>query len=295
MKNLIIGAITLVLLSLAINAQGKKYSNQEHGYNFVAPAGWTVKEEGEKCASFTFTNSDRTVAIIVSAAHSVSLADFLKNEYNVLNLGFSPEGKVKENNGVQGLRLSKTANGSQTTLDTFLKPLGEDDAVVVMAVIGGETYFTEAHNAVIQIIKSVKLSFGRKFKKALTDTEKELAAQSNQNDSSASPDNSSPNNQNSDWGRLLSGKKLEYFKNGYSRTYRFCGNSFSQNGASLNSSQNGNGSINISLTGRWKVQGNTLTLRYNDGNVANFQLSQGADTGGVRLDGTFYLMTAAGC
>jgi hypothetical protein len=295
MKNLIISAIILVLLSVAINAQGKKYSNKEHGYNFVAPAGWTVKEEAGKCASFTFTNSDKTVGIIVSAAHSVSLSDFLKNEYNVLNLGFSPEGRVQENKGVQGIRLIRNADGNQTTMDAFLMPIGDNDAVAVIALIGGTAYITEAHNAVTQIIKSVKLSFGRKLKKALTDAEKALAAEADRNGSSTSSDNSSPNIQNSNWGRLLAGRKLEYFKDGYSRTYRFCGASFSQNGAALNSSQNGYGSINTSLTGRWDVQGNTLILRYNDGDVANFQLSQGEDTGGVRLDGTFYLMTQADC
>jgi hypothetical protein len=287
--------MVLVLLSLTVSAQGKKFSNKEHGYNFTAPAGWTVKEEEGKCARFTFTNADQTVAIIVSAAHSASLADYLKNEKKVLNLGFSPTGKVQENNGVQGLRLTKTANGYQTTLDTFLLPLGEEDAVAVMALIGGEAYFTEAHNAVLQIIKSVKLSFSRKLKKALTETEKDLAEQSNQNGSSPSPDDSAADGQISGWGTMLSGKKLEFFKNGYSRTYRFCGGSFSQNGAALNSSQNGYGSVNTSLTGRWSVQGNTLVLRYNDGEVANFQLSQGEDKGGVRLDGTFYRMTATDC
>lgn len=294
MKNLIISAIILVLLNLAINAQGKKYSNKEHGFNFVAPAGWTVKEEAEKGESYTFTNSDQTVGIIVTAAHSTNLSDFLKNEYKVLNFGFYPDGSIKETNGgIQGLRLIKSKDGRQTTMDAFLMPLGDSDGVAVMALIAGEAYITEAHNAVVQILKSVKLSFGRKLKKAFTDTEKALATQSNQNGSSTSSSGSSPN---SAWGRMLSGKKLEYFKNGYSRIYRFCGGSFSQNGESLYSSNDGSyGSINNRLSGRWDVQGNTLILRYNDGTVTNFELSQGDDTGGVRLNGQFYAMTVADC
>lgn len=294
MKNLIISAIILVLLGLTINAQGKKYSNKEHGFNFIAPAGWTVKEEGEKCQSFTFTNSDQTVAIIVSAAHSINLSEFLKNEYKVLDLGFSPEGKIQENNGIQVIRLHKTQGGYKTTLDTVLMPLGEDDAVAVMALIGGEAYIQEAHNAVTQILKSVKLSFGRKLKKAFTDTEKALTAQSNQNGSSTSSGGGAA--PNSGWGRMLAGKKLEYFKGGYSRIFRFCGGNFSQGAESLYSSNDGSyGSTNSRLSGRWDIQGNKLILRYSDGNVAEYELSQGEDTGGVRLDGTFYAMTQADC
>jgi hypothetical protein len=293
MKNLIISAITLVLLSLAINAQGKKYSNKEHGYNFVAPAGWTAKVEEGKCASFTFTNSDQTIAIIVSAAHGTKLSDFLKNEYKVLNFGFSPEGRIQENNGVQAIRLIKTENGNQLIMDALLKPLGEDDGIAVMAIIGGAAYITEAHNAVVQILKSVKLGFGRRLKEAIIDSEKAGAAQSNQNGSSSSSGGSAPN---SAWGKMLSGKKLEYFKNGYSRIFRFCGGSFSQGAESLYSSNDGSyGSTNSRLSGRWDVRGNTLILRYNDGDTAEYELSQGEDTGGVRLDGTFYLMTQADC
>jgi hypothetical protein len=294
MRNLIISAIILVLLSLAINAQGKKYSNKEHGYNFVAPAGWTLtQEEGEKCLSFSFTNADKTIGIIVSAAHSVSLSDFLKNEYKVLNFGFSPQESIRENNGVQAIRLIKADGGYKTTMDAVLLPLSENDGVAVMTLIGSDAYIQEAHNAVVQILRSVKLSFGRKLKKAFTDMENGLASQSNQNGSSASSGGSSPN---SAWGRMLAGKKLEYFKGGYSRIYRFCGGSFSQNGESLYSSNDGSyGNINNRLGGSWDVQGNTLILRYNSGTVTNFELSQGEDTGGVRLDGTFYRMTQADC
>jgi hypothetical protein len=256
-------------------------------------ADWTLtQEEGEKCLSFSFTNADKTIGIIVSAAHSVSLPDFLKNEYKVLELGFSPDGRVQENNGVQTVRLHKTQNGNRTTLDTILMPLGDNDAVAVMALIGGKAYIQEAHNAVTQILKSVKLSFGRKLKRALMDTEKSLAAQSAQSSSSNSSSGTAPN---SAWGRMLSGKKLEYFKNGSSRIFRFCGGRFSQNAESLNSSQNGYGSINTGLTGSWNVQGNKLILHYNDGDTAEYELSQGEDTGEVRLDGTFYAMTQADC
>lgn len=294
MRNLIIGVIAIILLSLTINAQGNKYSNKEHGYNFIAPAGWTVKEEAGKCPSFTFTNSDQTIAIIVSTAHSINLSEFLRNEYKVLDLGFSPEGRIQENNGIQAIRLHKIQSGYKTTMDTILMPLGEDDAVAVMALIGGEAYIQEAHNAVTQILKSVKLSFGRKLKKVFTDTEKALASQSNQNGSSSTSNSGvAPN---SGWGRMLSGKKLEYFKNGYSRIFRFCGGSFSQNGESLYSSNDGSyGNINNRLSGRWDIQGNKLILRYNDGNIAQYELTQGEDTGGVRLDGTFYAMSAADC
>jgi hypothetical protein len=293
MKNLIIGIIALFLLSFTITAQGKKYTNKEHGYNFVAPAGWTLtQEEGEKCLSFSFTNSDKTIAIIVSPAHSVSLSDFLKNEYKVLESGYYPQGRMQENNGVQVLRLLKKQGNLTTTLDTVLMPLGDKDGIAVMALIGGEAYIQEAHNAVTQILKSVKLSFGRKFKQGLNQLEKDLATQSAQSGSSGSSGGSAPN---SAWGRMLSGKKLEYFKDGYSRVFRFCGGRFSQNGAELNSSQNGYGSINTSLTGSWNVQGNKLILRYNDGDTAEYELSQGEDTGGVRLDGTFYAMTQADC
>lgn len=289
MKKLIISAIALFLLSLAIHAQGKKYSNKDHGYNFIAPAGWTVKEEEGKCPSFTFTNSDQTIAIIVSTAHSASLSEFLRNEYKVLELGFSPVGRIQENNGIQVLRLNK----NQTTMDAVLMPLGENDAIAVMALIAGEVYFQEAHNAVTQLLKSVKLSFGRKLKKVFADTEKALAAQSTQKGSTASSGSSASN---SAWGRMLSGKKLEYFKNGSSRIFRFCGGSFSQGAESLYSSNDGSyGSTNSNLSGRWDVQGNTLILRYNDGDTAEYELSQGEDTNGVRLDGQFYAMTEANC
>ena len=292
MKKLIISILAIFLLSLIINAQGKKYSNKEHGYNFVAPEGWTDKEEAGKCPSISFTNSEQNIGIIVSASHSNSLSEFLANEYKVLDFGYSPEGRMQENNGIQAIRLLKTQGGAKTIIDTVLMPLGDSDAIVVMAVIRNEADIQEAHNAVTQILKSVKLSFGRKLKKVFTDTEKALAAQSNRQGSSTSSGEASPN---SPWGNLLSGRKLEYFKNGSSRIFRFCGGRFSQNGESLNSSQNGYGSINTSLTGRWDVRGNTLILRYNDGDTAEYDLSQGDDTGGVRLDGQFYAMTNAGC
>jgi len=292
MKNFITTVIAIFLLSLTINAQGKKYSNKDHGYNFIAPAGWIVKEETGKCPNIVLSNSDQNIGIIVTAAHSVSLADFLKDEYKMLDFGYIPEGRIQENNGIQVIRLLKTQGDRKTTLDMVLMPLGDNDAIAVIALTGEDTYIPEAHNAVTQILKSVKLSFGRKLKKVFTDTEKALAAQSNQKGSSTSSGGSSPN---SVWGNLLAGKKLEYFKNGSSRIFRFCGGGFSQNGESLNSSQNGYGSINTRLTGRWNVQGNTLILRYNDGETAQYDLSQGDDTSGVRLDGQFYAMTEAGC
>ncbi|NJM52528.1 MAG: lipocalin family protein [Blastocatellia bacterium] len=293
MKNLIISAIALFLLSLAINAQGKKYSNKEHSFNFVAPAGWTVSEDSEKCRSFSLTNPNRKIAVIISAAHTLSLAEFLTKEYKVANLGYSPVTRIMEHNGMQGVTLQKTERGYRMMADAVLMPIGDTDAVAAIAIYDGNQNAQEAYNSVVQILRFVKLSFGRKLKKVFADTEKALAAQSTSKSSTTSSVGSSPN---SAWGRMLSGKKLEYFKNGSSRIFRFCGGNFSQGAESLYSSNDGSyGSTNSNLSGRWDVRGNTLILRYNDGDTAEYELTQSEDTGGVRLDGQFYAMTEANC
>lgn len=299
MKNLIISILAIAVLTLSVSADGKKYSNKKHGYNFVAPEGWAVKEKGDDCPTFTLSNSEGTIAVVVSTAHTTDMADYFNNEYKVIDLGFSPVGRVQERNGYQGISFVKNVEGAQMVMNSILKPLGDSDSVVVMA-ISGRDYLEEANKYVVKIMNSVKLSFGRRFKTGIQSLERTLEEQ-NRNGSNGGGQSNAPmpaSAQSSPWGRVLAGKVLKTFKNGSERVFRFCGGNFSHGYGSLNSSQNGNGSISGNMGGRWDIQGNTLILRYGDGNIANYQLSdlnEGDSYPSVKLDGVVYLTYVADC
>ena len=279
MQNLLVGFLAIILVNLAVQAQGNSnsygetFEDSDHGYSFTAPAKWSLEKSEGKCAGVVLANPAETINIVVKPHHSNSLANFVKNESGFAGQGFKQVGDIKElASNMKYVRITKTLNKEEAIVDIIFIPLSNQGGAVVMNFTPTERLSEEAMAYTINIIKSLRYSAPP------------VTEQSQPESSPPAPSGGSSNS-------FFASKRL-YAESGSSQTeillcpsgsYRKNSNFFFSGGTSTDFEN-----------GRWEMQGNTLILVSNSGEQSTYQV--GSQSGGyIMLNNRRYSISNYSC
>jgi hypothetical protein len=184
MKNLFVGLLAIILVSLAVQAQVASNNSREtvedteHGYSFTAPANWSVEKSEGKCAGVILANPADTINIVVKPHHSNSLANFFKNESNMAGEGFRQVGEVRElANNMKYVRVYKSTKQSDVLLDIIFIPFSSQGGAVVMNFTISERSAEEAMKESIDIVKSMRYSAPQSAEQAQPEAPQQSSSQ----------------------------------------------------------------------------------------------------------------------
>lgn len=238
MKNLLVSALAIILISLAIQAQsgltvssnGVMVRDSENGYSFVAPNDWANQAID---GGYVMINAAKSANIIVKPHTYNDYDSFVSSEVNLESEGYKLAEQIRDLGN--GGRFARIYN-SVRIIDVFFLLSPNNGGVIVLSVTTNATTANSAFNVAYQIVKSVQYS---------------------------SPQ---PTSKSSQYRAIFSGKQFTniYSGNGYfeERVIWLCpSGSYFSKVETGSSSAIGSGSTYSEDSGTWTVQGNENSVR----------------------------------